>query len=170
MCLWTIHYNLNYNDTKELMKLAKLYMVSYGKCGMTFLIIKLLEGKSYPVSPHVASTFSNQLRIRHVAPNLSDRVSRALQGPRSWYYVLTTLLLRAFGLCKYFAEVYLFQSNELHRQILKTVAKAMFTSENSNTFEIEYSLHNLLNMLVAIFRGTCIRHKWSYIVDFWINL
>ena len=40
--------------------------------------MKLLEEKSYRASPHVASNLSNQNRIRHVASNLSDRLSLAL--------------------------------------------------------------------------------------------
>ena len=63
-----------------MMKLAKaIYgVISYGKCGMSFKIIKLHEEQSYRVSHHVASTFSNQNRLRHVASNLSDGVLRSL--------------------------------------------------------------------------------------------
>ena len=42
-----------------MVKLAKFIygVISYGKCGMSFLIIKLQEEKLYRVSPHVASNF-----------------------------------------------------------------------------------------------------------------
>ena len=37
-------------------------VISYGKCGMSFLIIKLHEEKLYRVSPNVASNFFEPLR------------------------------------------------------------------------------------------------------------
>ena len=42
-----------------MMKLAKLLygVISYGKCGMSFKIIKLHKERLYRVSPHVASNF-----------------------------------------------------------------------------------------------------------------
>ena len=41
-----------------MMKLAQLYsVILYGKCGMSFLKIKLHEEKSYRVSPNVTSNF-----------------------------------------------------------------------------------------------------------------
>ena len=37
--------------------------------------MKLHEERLYRVSPHVASNLSNQNHIRHIASNMSDRVS-----------------------------------------------------------------------------------------------
>ena len=64
-----------------MMKLAKLYIfgvISYAKCGMSFLIIKLHEETSYRVSPNVATNFFEPTSQQHVTSNLSGRVSRAL--------------------------------------------------------------------------------------------
>ena len=44
---------------------------------MSLLMTKPQEEKSYNVSSHGHPTLSNQLRIQHVASNLSYRVSRA---------------------------------------------------------------------------------------------
>ena len=60
------------------MKLAifKLYTVSFHMVGL-YAVWAFKNKKSYCVLPHVASNFSKQNRIRHVAPNLLDRVSQA---------------------------------------------------------------------------------------------
>ena len=67
---------------------------------MSFLKTKLYEEKSYRVSPNVAPTFSNQLRKRHVASNLSDRVSRALvhQSNKNVHIAKDTVCIRLQGL------------------------------------------------------------------------
>ena len=49
-------------------------VISYGKCGMSFLMIKLHEEKLYRVSPNVAANFFERTLQ---TSNLSDRVSRA---------------------------------------------------------------------------------------------
>ena len=43
--------------------LAIYGVISYGKCGMSFLIIKHHKEKSYRVSPHVASNLSNSVSL-----------------------------------------------------------------------------------------------------------